>query len=647
MQGASAASSGTQGEVPFPSPGDQTNFLRGDGQWAAAGGGAGGGAAISAGASSQSTGTVIFSNSNGLTFGLNAGTMTGSYTVPSVAGFLSNINVSAGTTSNNLSAFTFSNASGISFGLNGSVITGTVQTNYLTTAMQSNAATISNINVSAGTTSNNLSALTFNNANGVSFGLNGSAITGSIATTYAGTGFTSTSTNGSDIKATNNTAGLSIAVPPYLTTQTNVAFSADVSSTFQTLTFQNSNGISFSNNAGAIRLTHGLQFTSNTSAITSNALNTSQSLVTAYAFSNTTQSSTGTMAFSSLQFAGAGIASVGVTGGSVVISVPAGGGAGDGGVFAGVSNVGNTAGSTGTVSTGNFVLVGSNGITLSQSTGAAGSAATVTIFGDPHISSFANAPNGVTAGLTFNPASGSHGAAFVLPLNGSFSYLRIIASMAAQSTTLATIASATASASNGFYHTFNAVAYSLGTGGSSRSLISVASGSGAWTFSNQISITNTTQASYTQGITIDVEGLAGGTSLSTQYSVSNTNYSFTTDQIATRFSAFRFIDIPFANSLKAGAYWMLIGYTTSTASAGAAGLSGMTNCFVKYSSHLGISNMNNSIGVMGSTNSASGANLGGGNFTTAGGGTTSAFPISAFSNLGSQAAPYFQLLRQA
>jgi hypothetical protein len=73
-----------------------------------------------------------------------------------------------------------------------------------------------------------------------------------------------------------------------------------------------------------------------------------------------------------------------------VISVPAGGGAGDGGVFAGVSNAGNTAGSTGTVSTGNFVLVGSRNITLSQSTGAAGSAATVTILGSPELSIFRN-----------------------------------------------------------------------------------------------------------------------------------------------------------------------------------------------------------------------------------------------------------------
>ena len=37
------------------------------------------------------------------------------------------------------------------------------------------------LNISAGTTSNNLTAITFANSNGVSFGLNGSTLTGSVA----------------------------------------------------------------------------------------------------------------------------------------------------------------------------------------------------------------------------------------------------------------------------------------------------------------------------------------------------------------------------------------------------------------------------------------------------------------------------------
>jgi hypothetical protein len=80
------------------------------------------------------------------------------------------INVSAGTTSNNLSAFTLSNSNNVSFGLNGSTVT----------ASATVASTQASINLSAGTTSNLASAFTFSNLNGVSFGLNASTITASV-----------------------------------------------------------------------------------------------------------------------------------------------------------------------------------------------------------------------------------------------------------------------------------------------------------------------------------------------------------------------------------------------------------------------------------------------------------------------------------
>jgi hypothetical protein len=67
--------------------------------------------------------TATFGNANGMSFLTSNGSMVGSYTVPSVAGLISAINVSAGTTSNNMSAVTFDNVGGVSFGLNGSVVT--------------------------------------------------------------------------------------------------------------------------------------------------------------------------------------------------------------------------------------------------------------------------------------------------------------------------------------------------------------------------------------------------------------------------------------------------------------------------------------------------------------------------------------------
>jgi len=160
----------------------------------------GGGPALAAGTQTATSGTVVFSNSNGVTFGMsNSSVVTASHA----------INVSAGTTSQNLSALVFSNSNGLSFGLNGSTITAsdgdyafaagtqtaTVQTgtivfsnsNGVSFGMSGSsqitasvATSLTNINVSAGTTSNNLSAVVFSNSNGVSFGLNGSTITATV-----------------------------------------------------------------------------------------------------------------------------------------------------------------------------------------------------------------------------------------------------------------------------------------------------------------------------------------------------------------------------------------------------------------------------------------------------------------------------------
>lgn len=139
------------------------------------------------------------------------------------ATLLSNINLSAGTTSSNISAFVFSNSNNVSFGLNGATVTATitvpaqtVQTVGLyavsnTTGASSSTSVdarsisfqgagiasvgysngsvvvsvpsggggITAINVSASGTSNNLTAITFSNANGLTFGMAGSTITAS------------------------------------------------------------------------------------------------------------------------------------------------------------------------------------------------------------------------------------------------------------------------------------------------------------------------------------------------------------------------------------------------------------------------------------------------------------------------------------
>ena len=230
---------------------------------------------------------VTLSNSNNISFGLNASTITASYA----------FNASAGTTSNNLNALTFSNSNGISFGLNGSVITAsggggggvaiaddngntisnsTVQFSNShgvsfglngSTMTASIATSLTNINVSAGTTSQNLSAFTFANGGGVSFGLNGSVITATAALTTASVVNFSAGTTSSNVSAVvfsnsnnvsfglNTGGGFSPATitASVATSLTNVNMSAGTTSNnLSAFTFSNSNNVSFGLNGSTI-----------------------------------------------------------------------------------------------------------------------------------------------------------------------------------------------------------------------------------------------------------------------------------------------------------------------------------------------------------------------------------------------------------
>jgi hypothetical protein len=102
---------------------------------AAAGGGA---VTFSAGVSSQTLSNVVFSNSNGLSFGLNGSTITGSYTVPSGlisfidgGGITWNTSVGSATHVTDLlatvvaggSSYVFSNSNNVSFGMSSNTVT--------------------------------------------------------------------------------------------------------------------------------------------------------------------------------------------------------------------------------------------------------------------------------------------------------------------------------------------------------------------------------------------------------------------------------------------------------------------------------------------------------------------------------------------
>lgn len=131
-----------------------------------------------AGVSSLSGTNIVIAGGNNLTVsgiqGANAATISLSGGTVSAAP----VNFSAGTASGNLGSVVFSNSNNVSFGLDGSTIT----------ASASIATSLSDINLSAGSTSNNLSAAVFSNSNNVSFGLNGSTITATA--TFSGAGNT-------------------------------------------------------------------------------------------------------------------------------------------------------------------------------------------------------------------------------------------------------------------------------------------------------------------------------------------------------------------------------------------------------------------------------------------------------------------------
>lgn len=304
-----------------------------------------------------------------------------------------------------------------------------------------------------------------------------------------------------------------------------------------------------------------------------------------------------------------------------------------------VSLIGNnTAGVLANISSGTLYLAGGNNITLSQN----GNSVTISQF-PAFESSYENLPGEQYRTMTLNGASISHAVAFQVPCPVSASFLRLPALMTTGSTTISTGATSM-NASACYYSTWNAVVYSLGTGASSRSLLSVASGSNGWTWMNSISVaTNGSQASIT--IAYTANALGGSTTRTTQYSVSTSNYPFSTNAF-TDYSGARMLDIQFNNSLSDGAYWLVFGYSSSTATNNAR-MAAATACNMRYSNHYGASQVNSGFGVMGSSNYTSGGYLGCGSFSTAGGGTTSALPLSAISSSASQVRPIFQLLRSA
>jgi hypothetical protein len=232
----------------------------------------GGGIAAAAGTQTATSGTVNFANSNGITFGMSGSSqITASYTVPTVpTAYVSSVNGSSGAISLNVgsSLSSSTNGSSITFGLASDITTAlqSANANYLTS--QSNQA------FSASGGSSTFQTLNFANSNGLTFSNSGGSVVASYTVPTVPTSYVSnvngssgqislnvgsslsSSTNGSSITfglASDITTALQSANANYLTSQSNQAFSASGgSSTFQTLNFANSNGVTFSNSGGSV-----------------------------------------------------------------------------------------------------------------------------------------------------------------------------------------------------------------------------------------------------------------------------------------------------------------------------------------------------------------------------------------------------------
>jgi len=372
-------------EANYPSPHavvliDPSNGL----PYAATNGG--GGVAISAGTNSTSTGTVVFSNANSVTFGMDpSGVVTASVSVTAAP---SPVNVTgANGSSVNAQTIAFSNANGLSLGVSTAAGNATVTGSYTvpTQSVQTQAS-------------------------------------GNIA----GSGFATTTTNGVVILGTQNSLGETLAVPPYITTWTAPSsYVSAVNGSSGALSLNVGSSLSSSTNGSSItfglasNITTALQSTGNylTTARASNdaiGLNTAETNVTwtvnssglslnaagyagtataatnatftlnsaglslsvgavggattggLYVAGNTTgQSSSSTYPISSLNVSGAGLVSAGWSSNSLIISGP-----NTTGISQSLYATSNTTqGTSGTVALGSVLFAGAGNVSVGVTNG--------------------------------------------------------------------------------------------------------------------------------------------------------------------------------------------------------------------------------------------------------------------------------------
>jgi hypothetical protein len=246
---------------------------------------------LEVGNSAASTVTHGFSNSAGELH--LAASQTGNQTIwmPQGGGtLLSNINVSAGTTSNNLSAITFSNSNNVSFGLNGSVVTASA-------AAGSGIAAIA-----AGTQTATSGTVVYSNSNNISFGMSNSSIVTASYNFNLSAGTTSNNLNAVTFSNSNNVSfGLNgstvTASATVASTQASINLSAGTTSNLASaFTFSNSNGVSFGLNASTLTASHAINVSAGTTSNNLSAVTFSNSNNVSFGLNGSTVTASATVA---------------------------------------------------------------------------------------------------------------------------------------------------------------------------------------------------------------------------------------------------------------------------------------------------------------------------------------------------------------
>lgn len=618
---------------------------------------------FSAGTTSSNIGSVVFSNSGGVSFGLNGSTITATvktdYLTTAMQSNRGSDFVQA------TAAFAGTNASGTIASNGISVSVG----NYITTAdlSQNSSKYVQNWKLTGNTSGTTSSAqgtdLWLAGGNGVTISGSSNTLSFSVATNYqsqgaylttarASTDAVGLNTAKSNVTWTVNSSGISLDARGYAGTGTTFG-GTNVSGSIT----MDSNGLQLSLSAGAgggaitvsdtaTSQTVGRLAFTGSNGITMGLIssNNGQATVTAsytvptqsnqtvgfYASSNTTSSvSSGTFDARSMTMVGMGIASVGYSNGSVIVSVPSGGGAGNLTLY-GTGNTTQNSSTTG-INSSSLLFNGLGALSVGFSNGSIelSAPATSSIVGSNGISISSNGSTISVQGMfvdrfvpwDYTPAvsvssTGGIGTLHLFPFlvntNLTFNQINMIGSASQATTAVPNTYSATGSANSSIGHSYTAshsnsrffdlFLFSRGTGGFSTemqtfastrvSMITVGTLTNNYTHSvGATSGTATIKQSYSYIVSVPTmtsgtmtsvnaastvttwqpgySSITGSTTASTTSSQTNGSLSISLAGAypgTTGFVSNKMVAFPFASSLPAGQYWLGMVQSTGNSS---------------------------------------------------------------------------------